>query len=88
MKLNQTLIPVSIIVAFILQIIPMPASIDVYRPDWLLLLLCYWTMALPNRVSLCTTAICGVVFDILYGTSLGMHCFSIVIPVYLVVANY
>ncbi|MFT4731843.1 MAG: rod shape-determining protein MreD [Gammaproteobacteria bacterium] len=88
MKLNQGLIPVSIIVAFILQIIPMPASIDVYRPDWLLLLLCYWTMALPNRVSLGTTAICGVVLDILYGTSLGVHSFAMVIPVYLVAANY
>lgn len=88
MKLNQTLIPASIIVAFILQIMPMPASIDVYRPDWLLLILCYWTMALPNRVGVGATAICGVVLDVLYGTSLGVHSFAMVIPVYLVAANY
>jgi rod shape-determining protein MreD len=87
-KLNQALIPASIIVAFILQIMPMPASIDVYRPDWLLLILCYWTMALPNRVGLGATAICGVVLDILYGTALGVHSFAMVIPVYLVAANY
>lgn len=88
MKLKQTLIPASILAAFILQIMPMPAVIDVYRPDWLLLILCYWTMALPNRVSVGVTAICGVVLDILYGTSLGVHSFAMAIPVYLVASNY
>ena len=88
MKLNQTLIPASIVVAFILQIMPMPGFIDVYRPDWLLLILCYWTMALPNRVGVGMTAICGVVLDVLYGTSLGVHSFAMAIPVYLVAANY
>jgi len=88
MKLNKMLIPASIIVAFILQIMPMPASIDVYRPDWLLLILCYWTMALPNRVGVGATAVCGIVLDVLYGTSLGVHSFAMAIPVYLVAANY
>ncbi|AEP28504.1 rod shape-determining protein MreD [Brumicola nitratireducens] len=88
MKLNQMLIPASIVVAFILQIMPMPASIDVYRPDWLLLILCYWTMALPNRVGVGATAVCGIVLDVLYGTSLGVHSFAMAIPVYLVAANY
>jgi rod shape-determining protein MreD len=88
MKLNKMLIPASIIVAFILQIMPMPASIDEYRPDWLLLILCYWTMALPNRVGVGATAVCGIVLDVLYGTSLGVHSFAMAIPVYLVAANY
>jgi rod shape-determining protein MreD len=88
MKLNKMLIPASIIAAFILQIMPMPASIDVYRPDWLLLILCYWTMALPNRVGVGATAVCGIVLDVLYGTSLGVHSFAMAIPVYLVAANY
>jgi rod shape-determining protein MreD len=88
MKSSQMLIPASIIVAFILQIMPMPAFLDMYRPDWLLLLLCYWTMALPNRVGVGIAALCGVVLDILYGTSLGVHSFAMAIPVYLVAANY
>jgi rod shape-determining protein MreD len=88
MKPSRTLIPVSIIVALILQIMPMPALVDMYRPDWLLLILCYWTMALPNRVGVGMTAICGIVLDILYGTTLGVHSFAMAIPVYLVAANY
>lgn len=82
------LIPSTIIVGFILQTMPMPALIDAYRPDWLLLILCYWSMALPNRVGVGLTAVCGFVLDILYGTSLGVHSFAMAIPVYLVVANY
>lgn len=88
MKLNQTVIPASIIVALLLQIVPMPALAEVYRPDWLLLLLCYWTMALPNRVGVGTTAVCGIALDVLYGTALGVHSFALAIPVYLVAANY
>jgi rod shape-determining protein MreD len=88
MKGKQFLIPASIIVAFILQIMPMPVAIDLYRPDWLLLILCYWSMALPNRVGVGVAAICGVVIDILYGTALGVHSFAMAIPVYLVAANY
>jgi rod shape-determining protein MreD len=87
-KLNQTVIPASIIVALLLQIVPMPALAEVYRPDWLLLLLCYWTMALPNRVGVGTTAVCGIALDVLYGTALGVHSFALAIPVYLVAANY
>jgi rod shape-determining protein MreD len=88
MNLSKTLIPTSIIIAFVLQIMPMPLAIDIYRPDWLLLILCYWTMALPNRVGVGVTAICGITLDILYGTSLGVHSFAMAVPVYLVAANY
>ena len=85
---GKFLIPITIIVGFVLQIMPMPSGIDTYRPDWLLLILCYWSMALPNRVGVGLTAVCGIVLDILYGTALGVHSFAMAIPVFLVVANY
>lgn len=72
----------------ILQIIPMPPPIDLYRPDWLLLILLYWSMALPNRVSVGIAGLAGLILDILYGTALGAHSFALAVPVYLVSANY
>lgn len=85
---NKSFILVSIVIGIILQIIPMPAPIDLYRPDWLLLILVYWAMALPNRVSVGTAGIAGLILDILYGTALGVHSFALAIPIYLVSANY
>jgi rod shape-determining protein MreD len=85
---NKSFILVSIIIGIILQIIPMPPPIDLYRPDWLLLILVYWSMALPNRVSVGSAAIAGLILDILYGTALGVHSFALAIPIYLVSANY
>ncbi|MDT0595642.1 rod shape-determining protein MreD [Glaciecola petra] len=85
---NRSFIIISIIIGIILQIIPMPSPVDLYRPDWLLLILIYWSMALPNRVSVGVAAFTGLVIDLLYGTSLGVHSFALSIPVYLVAANY
>jgi rod shape-determining protein MreD len=85
---NKSFIFVSILMGIILQIIPMPPPIDLYRPDWLLLILLYWSMALPNRVGVGVAAIAGMILDILYGTALGVHSFALAIPVYLVSANY
>jgi rod shape-determining protein MreD len=88
MKGNNSFILVSIVIGIILQIIPMPSPIDLYRPDWLLLILIYWSMALPNRVSVGIAAVAGLTLDILYGTALGVHSFALAIPIYLVSANY
>ena len=43
---------------------------------------------MPNRVSVGSAAIAGLILDILYGTALGVHSFALAIPIYLVSANY
>ncbi|WP_395339884.1 rod shape-determining protein MreD [Ningiella sp. W23] len=88
MKGNSTFIFTSIMIGLVLQIIPMPAQADVYRPDWLLLILCYWAMALPNRVSVGIAGLTGVILDLLYGTALGVHSFALAIPIFIVATNY
>lgn len=88
MKGNNSFILVSLVIGVILQIIPMPSPIDLYRPDWLLLILIYWAMALPNRVSVGIAGLSGLILDILYGTALGVHSFALAIPIYLVSAHY
>jgi len=88
MSANKSFIFVSILIGIILQIVPMPPPVDMYRPDWLLLILVYWCMALPNRVNVGVAGIAGLTLDLLYGTALGVHSFALAIPIYLVAANY
>lgn len=85
---NRSFIYICIGIGIVLQIIPMPPPIDLYRPDWLLLILIYWAMALPNRVSVGIAGLSGIIIDLLYGTSLGVHSFALAVPIYLVCANY
>lgn len=85
---NRTFIFITILIGLILQIVPMPSQLDLYRPDWLLLILCYWVMALPNRVNVGIAALTGVILDLLYGTALGVHSFALTVPIFLVAANY
>jgi rod shape-determining protein MreD len=74
--------------ALVLQIMPMPASVDLYRPEWVLLVLSYWTLALPHRVNIGVAFINGLVLDILLGSSLGVHSFAMCVSIYVLAANY
>lgn len=85
---NRSFIFISIIIGIVLQIIPMPPPMDLYRPDWLLLILLYWAMALPNRVNVGVAGFAGLILDLLYGTALGVHSFALAVAVYLMSANY
>lgn len=81
-------IALSIIAALVLQIMPMPLLADQFRPDWVLLVLCYWTLALPNRVNVGIGFLVGLVMDVLLGTSLGIHSFAICLCLFVLAANY
>lgn len=85
---RHTAIFISIIIALVLQIVPLPSQVDLYRPDWVLVVLAYWSMALPHRVNVGIAFICGIAVDVLMGTTLGIHSFGLSISVYVLAANY
>lgn len=82
------LIGLSILFALMLQIMPMPIMVDPYRPDWLLLVIAYWSLALPHRVSIGVAFFNGVVLDVLLGTTLGVHSLAMTVVVYILSMNY
>ncbi|MCV2885773.1 rod shape-determining protein MreD [Aestuariibacter sp. AA17] len=88
MNFRNYAIALSIIAALVLQIMPMPASVDPFRPDWVFLVLAYWTLALPNRVNVGVAFINGLLLDILLGTALGVHSFAMCSCIFVLAANY
>jgi rod shape-determining protein MreD len=88
MRLRTYSIALSILAALVLQIVPMPANFDLYRPDWVMLILSYWVLALPNRVNVGVAFIVGLMLDILLGTTLGVHSFAMCLCIYVLAANY
>ena len=45
------LITLTLLITLIFAIIPLPLAVESYRPDWTLLVLIYWALALPHRVN-------------------------------------
>ena len=64
-------------IGLMLTIMPLPDSADAFRPDWLALLVIYWTMQLPRTWSVGTAWIVGIVLDVSQGTLLGQHALAL-----------
>jgi rod shape-determining protein MreD len=81
-QLKYLVIHISLVVALILMILPLPDWAQMYRPNWMALALIYWSMALPQRVGLWFAFFSGIVLDTSLGTLLGQHTLALVIVVY------
>ena len=87
-KANQSrggyIIIASILIAMVLMIIPLPDSIRNLRPEWVLLTLMYWALALPRSVGVGCAWVVGILMDILLGGVLGVLAFSYALVVFLI----
>ncbi|EHR40695.1 rod shape-determining protein MreD [Alishewanella jeotgali] len=78
----------SLLAALLLTIIPLPYQMTLFRPDWALLVIIYWTLALPRKVSIGTAFVVGFLTDILVGTVLGVNALAFSVVSFIVAANY
>lgn len=58
-------------VGFALALWPLPDYLAAFRPNWLALLLCYWTLEAPGRVGLGMAFLTGLVADLIFGSLIG-----------------
>lgn len=85
---NGIIILLTLLLALIATIIPMPLSVDVFRPDWVLVVLIYWCLALPSRVNVITAWVIGFILDVLLGSILGIHAAALAIVVFVIAGNF
>lgn len=85
---GKLVIWVTFLIALILQTIPWPGGLDLFRPSWLLLVTCYWVLALPHRVNVGTALILGLIWDLLLGSTLGIRGIVLSCSVFLVAINF
>lgn len=76
---------ITILVAFMLMIMPLPDGIESFRPDWLALLLIFWAMTVPRSYSVGIAWLLGIVLDVAQGTMLGQHALALCVIVYFTV---
>lgn len=64
------------VAALVLTVVPLPDDLRILRPDWVLLVLIYWCMALPQRVGVGIGWLLGLFTDVLTGALLGQHALA------------
>ncbi len=80
---NRHLLLISFVAALVLAIVPLPAALVAYRPDWVPLVLIFWGLMAPERLGLLTAFAMGLALDTLSGALLGQHALAMVTVVYL-----
>lgn len=82
---NKYIIPLSFVIAFILTLLPMPGLFIWLKPAWILMVLIFWAMTLPETVNVGIAWIVGIFLDVLESTLLGEHALALTLVTYLVV---
>ena len=81
---NSWLFPVSVLVALLLGLLPLPAWMQPYRPYWLALVIAYWLIEEPERIGLGIAFACGLAADLAFGSLLGEQALRLTVLAFIV----
>jgi rod shape-determining protein MreD len=73
----------SLIFAMCLRIAPWPSDWAAFNPDWVLMVLIYWSTTFPERVGIFHGWFFGLLTDVLTGRLLGQYALAYALVVYL-----
>ncbi len=75
---GQWVVLLSVLVAYVLSLVPLPEVLMTARPYWLALVVMYWVLALPQRYGLFFAFCTGLLLDVMEGAILGQNGLTMV----------
>jgi len=84
-KRGGSIVFITIIVAMLLTIMPLPEVLRPFRPEWIALVLIYWCIAIPSKVNIGVAWLAGLCMDVLTGTLLGQHALALAVIAFIAV---
>ncbi|KPV96813.1 MULTISPECIES: rod shape-determining protein MreD [unclassified Pseudoalteromonas] len=78
----------SVFVSLVVALMPLPIAFEMYRPDLVLLVIMYWSIALPHRVNIGFAWMAGLIIDLALGSPLGVRSLTYSIVIYITASNY
>ncbi len=67
---------ISLFLAMSMNIAQFPEVVKSINPDWVLLVLIYWTLAIPEKLGVFNAWVVGILIDVLTGRLLGQHALA------------
>src|SRR5687768_3880715 len=77
-------VTISVLIALMISLLPMPSWAIWLQPAWVLMVLIYWTMTSPYRVGVGVAWMTGIIMDLLTGSVLGEHALAFTLVIYFV----
>lgn len=81
---RRRFIYLSFAVAILISLLPLPTKTVLWLPDFIALLILYWVINQPRRVSVGTAFILGIIADVACTGMFGQHALAYSITSYLV----
>jgi rod shape-determining protein MreD len=82
----------SMVVAMVFSVQQLPGGTPDWvawlRPNWLVLVVFYWVMAVPHRIGLIAAWIIGLLVDVLHGELLGLNAITLAALTYVTWSLY
>tara|TARA_Y100000590_G_scaffold286981_1_gene323043 strand:- start:162060 stop:162530 length:471 start_codon:yes stop_codon:yes gene_type:complete len=83
---NFLVITITILVSILLTMVTF--ALGPFAPDWILLVMIYWALALPTNANLYTSWFVGILADVAYGSILGINALTYTVIGYLIIKAY
>jgi rod shape-determining protein MreD len=80
---HHWVMPISIVLALVLGLLPLPPALQPVRPYWLALVVAYWLIEHPDRAGLGFAFIVGLLGDLTFGSLLGEQALRLVVMSYI-----
>ena len=78
----------TVLVALVLTLVPLPAWLAIIRPDFLVLVVFYWSVQTPRSTGIGLGWVCGLLLDAFQGPVLGEHALAVALVAYLGVREH
>ena len=72
----------TILLSLVLSILPLPSLLDMYRPDWVALVVIFWGIREPRLVGMGWAFLLGLAMDVADASVLGQHALAYVLAAY------
>ncbi|MFC3551323.1 rod shape-determining protein MreD [Lysobacter cavernae] len=79
----QWVLPLSLVVALLLGLLPLPPALQPLRPYWLALVLAYWVIEDPDHVGLGVAFLVGLAGDLTFGGLFGEQALRLVVMTFI-----
>jgi rod shape-determining protein MreD len=76
-RIRRLPMALSALVAMALAVLPLPEAAEMFRPDFLVLVVFYWSIESPRAGGLTLAFVAGLVLDIIHGVVLGQHALAL-----------
>src|ERR1700727_1276292 len=76
-RIRRLPMALSALFALALPVVPFPALLDAFRPDFLVLVVFYWCIESPQAGGLSLAFFSGLALDVIHGVVLGQHALAL-----------